>query len=86
MCGVRPIWWSRYCLRPPTGTGATSVRSPADTAWRSTGWSNPAAETVWIHRQRAGVLAVTHAIGREQALGSPLLTGLELDLDDVFSS
>ncbi len=47
---------------------------------------DPAAETVWIHRQRAGVLAVTHAIGREQALRSPLLTGLELDLDDVFSS
>ena len=47
---------------------------------------DPAAETVWIHRQRAGVIAVTHAIGREQALRSPLLTGLELDLDDVFSS
>ena len=47
---------------------------------------DPAAETVWIHRQRAGVLAVTHTFGREQTLRSPLLAGLELDLDDVFSS
>ena len=40
---------------------------------------DPTAETVWIHRQRAGVLAVTHTFGREQTLRSPLLAGLELD-------
>ena len=32
------------------------------------------------------MLEVTHTIGREQTLRSPLLAGLELDLDDVFSS
>ena len=47
---------------------------------------DPIAETVSIHRQRAGVLAVTHTFGREQTLRSPLLAGLELHLDDIFSS
>ena len=47
---------------------------------------DPTAETVSIHRQRAGVLAVTHTFGRAQTLRSPLLVGLGLDLDDVFSS
>ena len=47
---------------------------------------DPAAETVEVHRQRAGVLAVTHTFGRGQTLRSPLLAGLELHLDDVFSS
>ncbi len=47
---------------------------------------DPAAETVWIHRQRAGVLAVAHTFGRQETLRSPLLAGLELDLDAVFSS
>ena len=37
---------------------------------------DPAAETVWIHRHRAGVLAVTHTFGREQTLRSPVLAGL----------
>ena len=47
---------------------------------------DPTAETVSIHRQRAGALAVTQTFGREQILRSPLLAGLELHLDDVFSS
>ena len=47
---------------------------------------DPIAETVLIHRQRGGVLAATHTFSREQTLRSPLLAGLELDLDDIFSS
>jgi len=47
---------------------------------------DPEAETVQIHRQRAGVLAATHTFGRERTLRSPLFVGLELNLDDVFSS
>ena len=47
---------------------------------------DPIAETVSIHRQRSGVLAAAHTFGREQTLRSPLLAGLELHLDDVFSS
>ncbi len=47
---------------------------------------DPIAETISIHRQRAGVLAATHTFGREQTLRSPLLAGLELHVDDVFSS
>ena len=46
---------------------------------------DPIAETVSIHRQRAGVLAATRTFGREQTLRSPLLAGLELHLDDVSS-
>lgn len=47
---------------------------------------DPMAETVSIHRQRAGVLAAIHTFGRKQTLRSPLLAGLELQLDDIFSS
>ena len=47
---------------------------------------DPIAETISIHRQRAAVLAATHTFGREQTLRSPLLAGLELHADDVFSS
>ena len=47
---------------------------------------DPIAETVSIHHQRAGVLETTRTFRREQTLCSPLLTGLELHLDDVFSS
>ena len=47
---------------------------------------DPIAETVSIHRQRAGVLAATDTFGRGQTLRSPLFAGLELHLDDVFSS
>ena len=42
---------------------------------------DPIAETVSLHRQRGGVLAVTDTFGREQTLRSPLLAGLELHLD-----
>ena len=47
---------------------------------------DPIAETVSIHRQRAGELALIRTFGREQTLRSPLLAGLELHLDDVYSS
>ena len=47
---------------------------------------DPMAETVSIHHQRAGALAATHTFGREETLRSPLLAGLELRLDDIFSS
>ena len=47
---------------------------------------DPMGETVSIHRQRAGRLAATHTFGRKQTLRSPLLAGLELQLDDIFSS
>ena len=47
---------------------------------------DPIAETVAIHRQRGGVLVATNTFGRGQTLRSPLLAGLELHLDDIFSS
>ena len=47
---------------------------------------DPMAETVSIHRQRAGVLVLSRTFGREQTLRSRLLAGLELRLDDIFSS
>ena len=47
---------------------------------------DPIAETISIHRQRGGVLAATDTFSRGQTLRSPLLAGLELRLDDVFSS
>ena len=47
---------------------------------------DPAAETVWIHRRRARVLAVAHTFGRERTPRSPPLTDLAFDLDAVFSS
>ena len=47
---------------------------------------DPIAETVSIHRQRGGVLSSADTFSRGQTLRSPLLAGLELRLDDVFSS
>ena len=47
---------------------------------------DPIGETVSIHRQRGGVLAAADTFSRGQTLRSPLLAGLELRLDDVFSS
>ena len=47
---------------------------------------DPMAETVSILRQRAGGLAVTRTFSREETLRSPLLAGLELRLDVIFSS
>ena len=47
---------------------------------------DPIAETVSTHRQRGGVLAPARTFGRKETLRSPLLAGLELRLDDIFSS
>ena len=47
---------------------------------------DPIAETVSIHRQRGGVLAAVDTFGRGQTLRSLLFAGLELRLDDIFSS
>ena len=47
---------------------------------------DPIAETVSIHRQRGGVLSSADTFSRGQTLRSPLLAGLELRLNDVFSS
>ena len=47
---------------------------------------DPIGETVSIHRQRGGVLAAADTFSRGQTLRSRLLAGLELRLDDVFSS
>ena len=47
---------------------------------------DPIAETISIHRQHAGVLEATRTFRRKQTLRSPLLPGLELHLEDVFSS
>ena len=47
---------------------------------------DPIAETVSIHRRQAGRLAATRTFGREETLRSSLLAGLELHLDDIFSS
>ena len=43
---------------------------------------DPVAETVQVYRQQGEVLLPTHTVGREQTLRSPLLTGLELQIDD----
>ena len=47
---------------------------------------DPMAETVSVHRQHGGVLTVARTFSREQTLRSELLPGLELRLDDIFSS
>ena len=47
---------------------------------------DPLAETVSIHLQQAGRLALTRTCGRRDTLRSPLLAGLELRVDDVFPS
>ena len=47
---------------------------------------DPAAETVTILRPRAGALEVAHTFGRNETLRSPLLAGLALGLEDIFSS
>ena len=45
---------------------------------------DPVAETVQIYRLQGEVLLPAHTFGREETLYSPLLTGLELHLDDIF--
>jgi Uma2 family endonuclease len=47
---------------------------------------DPAAETLSILCPRGGALAVAHTFGRNETLRSPLLSGFELDLEEVFSS
>ena len=47
---------------------------------------DPVAETVQIHRLQGGRLVPTRSFGREETLRSPLLPGLELHLDDIFSA
>ena len=47
---------------------------------------DPIAETISIHRQRGGVLVAVNTFRRSQTLRSMLFAGLELHLDEVFSS
>ena len=47
---------------------------------------DPAAESVQIHRLQGQALIPTRTFGREETLRSPLLSGLELHLDDIFLS
>ena len=47
---------------------------------------DPVAETIQIHRLQGEILVPTRTFGREEMLRSPLLVGLELHLDDIFSS
>ena len=47
---------------------------------------DPTTGTISIHRQQAGALTMTRTFGREETLRSPLLAGLEIHLDDIFSS
>ena len=47
---------------------------------------DPAEGTVSLHCRRGGALTVTQTFGRGETLHSPLLAGLNIDLDDVFSS
>ena len=45
---------------------------------------DPMAETIAVHRQRDGVLELTDTFRRPDTLRTPLLKGLDLQLDDVF--
>ena len=47
---------------------------------------DPVAETIQIHCLQGEILVPTRTFGREETLRSPLLPGLELHLDDIFSS
>ncbi len=47
---------------------------------------DPVAETIQIHRLQGEILVPTRTFGREETLRSALLVGLELRLDDIFSS
>ena len=47
---------------------------------------DPLTETITVHRQRDGALTSTRTFTREQTLRSSLLPGLELHLENVFSS
>ena len=45
---------------------------------------DPIAETIAVHRQRHGVLELTEALGRRDTLRTPLLKGLDLQLNEIF--
>ena len=45
---------------------------------------DPMTKTVAVHRQQDGELELTGAFGRRDTLCTPLLKGLELQLDDIF--
>ena len=47
---------------------------------------DPVAETIQIHRLQGGTVVPTRSFGRGETLLSPLLPGLELHLDDIFSA
>ena len=47
---------------------------------------DPMAETVEIHRLQGDILIPTRTFGRNETLRSELFPGLEIDLDEVFSS
>ena len=47
---------------------------------------DPVAETIQINRLQGEVLLPTRTFGRGETMRSPLLAGLELDLNDVFPS
>ena len=47
---------------------------------------DPVAETVAVHRQRDGRLEPAGTFGRGERLGTAVLEGLTLDLDDIFAS
>ena len=46
---------------------------------------DPAEGTVSLHCRRGGALTAALTFGRGETLHSPLLAGLNIDLDDVFS-
>ena len=45
---------------------------------------DPLAETVAVHRRRDGELKLTATFGRRDTLRTPLLRGVNLELEDVF--
>ncbi len=47
---------------------------------------DPMVETIAVHRQRDGRLELAGTFGRRDSLGTALLEGLQLDLDDIFAS
>lgn len=47
---------------------------------------DPVEQTIAVHSQRGGALALAHTFGRGETLHSPLLAGLQIDLGDVFKA
>jgi Uma2 family endonuclease len=46
---------------------------------------DPNAETIAVHRQRDGRLELAETFGRQDTLGTALLDGLQVKLDDIFA-